>query len=110
MIWNTDNKMSFRCHITLRFGPSLAKYEKTNCASFVPLRGNLPCPFYFTYVPDLIKQVQKALVIVLHELLFSNKSKSEAFLPLQNRGKRMIEGAHINRSLLALGNCINALS
>ena len=28
----------------------------------------------------------------------------------QNRGKRMIEGAHINRSLLALGNCINALA
>ncbi|XP_066545982.1 kinesin-like protein KIF19 [Amia ocellicauda] len=27
-----------------------------------------------------------------------------------NRGKRMKEGAHINRSLLALGNCINALS
>ena len=28
----------------------------------------------------------------------------------QNRGQRMKEGAHINRSLLALGNCINALS
>ncbi|XP_044836280.1 kinesin-like protein KIF19 [Mauremys mutica] len=28
----------------------------------------------------------------------------------QNRGKRMKEGAHINRSLLALGNCISALS
>lgn len=28
----------------------------------------------------------------------------------QNRGKRLQEGAHINRSLLALGNCINALS
>lgn len=27
-----------------------------------------------------------------------------------NRGKRLVEGAHINRSLLALGNCINALS
>ncbi len=26
-----------------------------------------------------------------------------------NRGKRLVEGAHINRSLLALGNCINAL-
>ena len=26
-----------------------------------------------------------------------------------NRGIRMIEGANINRSLLALGNCINAL-
>ena len=32
------------------------------------------------------------------------------FSAFQNRGKRMIEGAHINRSLLALGNCINALS
>ncbi|CAJ0923333.1 unnamed protein product [Ranitomeya imitator] len=30
--------------------------------------------------------------------------------PTQNRGQRMKEGAHINRSLLALGNCINALS
>lgn len=29
---------------------------------------------------------------------------------LQNRGKRLLEGAHINRSLLALGNVINALS
>jgi len=29
---------------------------------------------------------------------------------LQNRGKRLKEGAHINRSLLALGNCINALA
>ncbi|XP_048870300.1 kinesin-like protein KIF19 isoform X3 [Brienomyrus brachyistius] len=28
----------------------------------------------------------------------------------QNKGKRMKEGAHINRSLLALANCINALS
>uniref|UniRef100_A0A8B9C0H4 Kinesin motor domain-containing protein n=1 Tax=Anser brachyrhynchus TaxID=132585 RepID=A0A8B9C0H4_9AVES len=28
----------------------------------------------------------------------------------QNRGQRMKEGAHINRSLLALGNCIEALS
>ena len=30
-------------------------------------------------------------------------------MQFQNRGKRMIEGAHINRSLLALANCINAL-
>ncbi|KAM6155814.1 kinesin-like protein KIF19 [Rhynchocyon petersi] len=35
---------------------------------------------------------------------------SERASQTQNRGKRMKEGAHINRSLLALGNCINALS
>ncbi|XP_035695152.1 kinesin-like protein KIF19 isoform X4 [Branchiostoma floridae] len=34
---------------------------------------------------------------------------SERAAQTQNRGKRMKEGAHINRSLLALGNCINAL-
>lgn len=32
------------------------------------------------------------------------------FYQTQNRGQRLKEGAHINRSLLALGNCINALS
>ena len=35
---------------------------------------------------------------------------SERAANSMNRGKRMVEGAHINRSLLALGNCINALS
>ncbi|XP_030068794.1 kinesin-like protein KIF19 isoform X2 [Microcaecilia unicolor] len=35
---------------------------------------------------------------------------SERASQTQNRGKRMKEGAHINRSLLALGNCITALS
>nr|XP_058148454.1 kinesin-like protein KIF19 [Dasypus novemcinctus] len=35
---------------------------------------------------------------------------SERASQAQNQGKRRKEGAHINRSLLALGNCINALS
>ncbi|XP_040122735.1 kinesin-like protein KIF19 [Oryx dammah] len=35
---------------------------------------------------------------------------SERASQTQNQGKRMKEGAHINRSLLALGNCVNALS
>ncbi|GLE02519.1 hypothetical protein PINS_up011357 [Pythium insidiosum] len=35
---------------------------------------------------------------------------SERAAVTQNRGQRLIEGANINRSLLALGNCINALS
>ena len=34
---------------------------------------------------------------------------SERASVTQNRGIRLIEGANINRSLLALGNCINAL-
>ncbi|KAI8906835.1 kinesin motor domain-containing protein, partial [Gorgonomyces haynaldii] len=34
---------------------------------------------------------------------------SERAADTQNRGQRMIEGANINRSLLALGNCINSL-
>ena len=34
---------------------------------------------------------------------------SERASRTNNRGIRMIEGANINRSLLALGNCINAL-
>ncbi|XP_069973759.1 kinesin-like protein KIF19 isoform X5 [Penaeus vannamei] len=35
---------------------------------------------------------------------------SERAKQTQNKGKRLLEGAHINRSLLALGNCINALA
>ncbi|CAL1599556.1 unnamed protein product [Knipowitschia caucasica] len=35
---------------------------------------------------------------------------SERAAQTQNTGQRLKEGAHINRSLLALGNCINALS
>ena len=35
---------------------------------------------------------------------------SERAANTQNRGARLVEGANINRSLLALGNCINALS
>jgi kinesin family protein 18/19 len=35
---------------------------------------------------------------------------SERASVTKNRGQRLIEGANINRSLLALGNCINALA
>ena len=35
---------------------------------------------------------------------------SERGTATTNRGARMREGANINRSLLALGNCINALT
>ena len=35
---------------------------------------------------------------------------SECATVTANRGERLREGANINRSLLALGNCINALA
>ncbi|KAG3260121.1 kinesin-like protein KIF19 [Ictidomys tridecemlineatus] len=46
----------------------------------------------------------------LGRLFMVDLAGSERACQTQNRGKRMKEGAHINRSLLALGNCINALS
>ncbi|OON20865.1 kinesin motor domain protein [Opisthorchis viverrini] len=44
------------------------------------------------------------------KLFLIDLAGSERASKTLNRGKRMTEGAHINRSLLALGNCINALS
>ncbi|XP_073722255.1 kinesin-like protein KIF19 [Misgurnus anguillicaudatus] len=44
------------------------------------------------------------------KLFMVDLAGSERASQTQNRGKRMTEGAHINRSLLALANCINALS
>ncbi|XP_029801618.1 kinesin-like protein KIF19 [Suricata suricatta] len=44
------------------------------------------------------------------KLFMVDLAGSERASQTQNRGRRMKEGSHINRSLLALGNCINALS
>ncbi|XP_068100587.1 kinesin-like protein KIF19 isoform X2 [Hyperolius riggenbachi] len=44
------------------------------------------------------------------KLFLIDLAGSERASQTMNLGKRMKEGAHINRSLLALGNCINALS
>ncbi|KAM6407506.1 LOW QUALITY PROTEIN: kinesin-like protein KIF19, partial [Rhynochetos jubatus] len=44
------------------------------------------------------------------KLFMVNLAGLERAAQTQNQGKRMKEGAHINCSLLALGNCINALS
>uniref|UniRef100_A0A671FE88 Kinesin-like protein n=1 Tax=Rhinolophus ferrumequinum TaxID=59479 RepID=A0A671FE88_RHIFE len=53
---------------------------------------------------DLVEEVH------VGKLFMVDLAGSERASQAQNHGKRMQEGAHINRSLLALGNCINALS
>nr|XP_012614277.1 kinesin-like protein KIF19 [Microcebus murinus] len=53
---------------------------------------------------DLVEEVH------VGRLFLVDLAGSERASQTQNRGKRMKEGAHINRSLLALGNCITALS
>lgn len=47
--------------------------------------------------------------VVTGKLALIDLAGSERAANTQNRGLRLIEGANINRSLLALGNCINAL-
>jgi kinesin family protein 18/19 len=47
--------------------------------------------------------------IKIGKLSMIDLAGSERASITQNRGIRMVEGANINRSLLALGNCINAL-
>eukprot|EP00051_Salpingoeca_urceolata_P022964 m.381883 g.381883 ORF g.381883 m.381883 type:complete len:878 (-) comp20045_c7_seq7:19-2652(-) len=48
--------------------------------------------------------------VIVSKLLMTDLAGSERAAQTQNRGVRMVEGQHINRSLLALGNCINALA
>ncbi|CAN0142621.1 unnamed protein product [Rangifer tarandus platyrhynchus] len=53
---------------------------------------------------DVLQEVRQGRLFMI------DLAGSERASQTQNRGQRMKEGAHINRSLLALGNCINALS
>ncbi|XP_074870750.1 kinesin-like protein KIF19 isoform X2 [Carettochelys insculpta] len=55
-------------------------------------------------VRDVLQEVR------VGRLFMIDLAGSERASQTQNRGQRMKEGAHINRSLLALGNCIKALS
>nr|XP_040124432.1 kinesin-like protein KIF19 isoform X3 [Ictidomys tridecemlineatus] len=55
-------------------------------------------------VKNLLQEVRQGRLFLI------DLAGSERASQTRNRGQRMKEGAHINRSLLALGNCINALS
>ncbi|UYV76394.1 hypothetical protein LAZ67_14000274 [Cordylochernes scorpioides] len=51
-----------------------------------------------------------AAALRVGKLCMVDLAGSERAAHTQNTGKRLVEGAHINKSLLALGNCINALA
>ena len=48
--------------------------------------------------------------VLFSKLLLIDLAGSERASVTENRGIRMVEGANINKSLLALANCINILS
>ncbi|KAL3669876.1 hypothetical protein V7S43_005253 [Phytophthora oleae] len=52
---------------------------------------------------------EKDVEVKFGKLSLVDLAGSERAAVTQNRGQRLLEGANINRSLLALGNCINAL-
>ncbi|KAJ6655924.1 hypothetical protein lerEdw1_004509 [Lerista edwardsae] len=56
------------------------------------------------------ERAAQAAALLREHMAHETSAWLQGYLMTQNRGKRMKEGAHINRSLLALGNCINALS
>jgi kinesin family protein 18/19 len=53
--------------------------------------------------PDLVQTFRTG------RLFMCDLAGSERAAHTKNTGMRMVEGSHINRSLLALGNCINSL-
>jgi len=65
-------------------------------------------------VQVLIERKEKAAgikgTVLQSKLSLIDLAGSERAAATENRGIRMLEGANINRSLLALGNCINVLS
>jgi kinesin family member 18/19 len=55
--------------------------------------------------PEPVSQIRRFAKLQIVDLAGSERATNT-----DNRGKRMVEGANINKSLLALGNCINSLS
>jgi len=56
------------------------------------------------------REAEQPCNALLGKLSMIDLAGSERASQTDNRGARLVEGANINRSLLALGNCINALA
>ena len=69
-----------------------------------------PMQCFQVVVEQRSRSADFSAVITRSKMLMVDLAGSERALVTTNRGMRLKEGANINRSLLALGNCINALS
>lgn len=94
------NAVSSRSHAVLQV---LVEQREKTCA---------PSPSGRTLTGDGVGVEEPAVtsVVKFGKLSLVDLAGSERAAVTQNRGQRLLEGANINRSLLALGNCINALS
>ncbi|XP_027374679.1 kinesin-like protein KIF19 isoform X5 [Bos indicus x Bos taurus] len=86
------------------YNATVFAYGPTGCGKTYTMLGTDHEPgIYVRTLNDLFRAIEETSDDMEYEV-------SMSYLETQNRGQRMKEGAHINRSLLALGNCINALS
>jgi kinesin family protein 18/19 len=61
------------------------------------------------YVTSRSRTLDTSIAVQTAKLSLVDLAGSERQARTNNKGARLVEGANINRSLLALGNCINAL-
>ncbi len=67
-------------------------------------------PLYQVFVRQRDRTANISASVRLAKMSLIDLAGSERATVTTNRGARFREGANINRSLLALGNCINALA
>ncbi|RKO97218.1 hypothetical protein CXG81DRAFT_635, partial [Caulochytrium protostelioides] len=88
---------------------SRQRVQEGTAANSASSRSHAVLQIFVLMGPDT-NALGKPLKRRLGKLSLVDLAGSERAAETQNRGQRMIEGASINKSLLALGNCINALA
>lgn len=78
--------------------------------TMAPTSANVFSTRSHTILQVTVEQKASATENLVSKMSLIDLAGSERAAATANRGQRMVEGANINRSLLALGNCINMLS
>ena len=90
------------------FGVLLSKGNEKR--TMAPTRVNQFSSRSHAILQIIVESIDEAQRIIVGKLCMVDLAGSERAATSENKGIRMIEGGKINRSLLALGNCINVLS